>query len=209
MAARTDDARAEIFDLAGNDGEKYYARLMEAAEEYDAGHDQEAIRILEPLRDKFPDAASVRELLGLALYRDGRYATAVNELEDFTKLTGSPDQLPVLMDCYRAQRHWRRVDETFERLQAASPSSALATEGRIVAAGALADQKNLDEALTLLRRKADDVKRAKEHHLRLWYALADLEERAGNLADARTLFDRIVRHEPHFADAAARRAALG
>jgi len=209
MASRTDDARVEILQLGGPNGERLYQQLLRAAEEYDAGHDHEAVVLLARLRDKLPDAAAVRELLGLALYRDGRYALAARELEDFGKLTGSVDQLPVLMDCYRAQRHWRRVDDAFEQLQAASPSGALATEGRIVAAGALADQGKLDAALALLRRKADDVKRPKEQHLRLWYALADLEERAGDIPRARSLFDRIVRHDPHFADVTARRASLG
>jgi tetratricopeptide (TPR) repeat protein len=209
MAPATDDARAEILRLGGKNGEKQYTQLMRAAEAYDAGRDGEVVKTLRPLRDQLPDAASVRELLGLALYREGRYGAAVEELEAFTTMTGSADQLPVLMDCERAQRHWNKVAERFDQLQSAAPSSALATEGRIVAAGSLADQGKLDEALTLLRRKADDVKRPKEHHLRLWYALADLEERAGNLPRARTLFDRIVRADPRFADAGARRAALG
>jgi tetratricopeptide (TPR) repeat protein len=209
MPAPTNDALAELLRLGGTDGEKYYARLVRAAEEFDAGHDHEAVQILEPLRDQVPDSPSVRELLGLTLYSEGRYAAAAKELEDFGALTGSVDQLPVLMDCYRAQRRFRLVDERFGQLQAASPSSALATEGRIVAAGSLADQGRLDDALALLRRKNDDVKRAKEHHLRLWYALADLEERAGNMGEARSLFDRIVRHDPNFADAASRRATLG
>ncbi|MGH9024831.1 MAG: tetratricopeptide repeat protein [Acidimicrobiia bacterium] len=211
MAARTDDARTEILRLGGRNGEQQYAQLMRAAEAYDAGRDGEAVKTLQPLRDQLPEAAAVRELLGLSLYREGRYGAAAEELEDFAKITGSIDQVPVLMDCYRAQRHWKKVAERFQKLQTSSPppSGALATEGRIVAAGALADQGKLDEALTLLRRKDDEVKRPKEHHLRLWYALADLEERAGDLPRARALFDRIVRAEPRFADAASRRAALG
>jgi hypothetical protein len=52
------------------------------------------------------------------------------------------------------------------------------------------------------------VKRPREHHLRLWYALADLEERAGEHARARALFDRVAAHDPSFADVGARRRAL-
>ena len=54
------------------------------------------------------------------------------------------------------------------------------------------------------------MKRPLEHHLRLWYALADLEERAGNLSRARELFDRVRDHDPDFADVAlrCRRVAL-
>ena len=54
-------------------------------------------------------------------------------------------------------------------------------------AGALADQGRLPDALELLRKRATPVKSPGDHHLRLWYALGDLEERAGNLARARAV----------------------
>ena len=56
-------------------------------------------------------------------------------------------------------------------------------EGRIVYAGALADQGRMPDALAALRKRAAPVKNPSDHHLRLWYALADLEERAGNRRD--------------------------
>ncbi len=160
------------------------------------------------MRDEVPDAPSVRELCGLIQYRLGNYRAAAKELEAFVQLTDSVEQHPVLMDCYRAQRRWRKLDELWEELLAASPSAELVTEGRIVAAGALADRGRVEDGIALLARKADDVKRAKPHHLRLWYALADLEERAGHLAQARALFDRVRAHDPDFADVAARRKHL-
>jgi 1,2-phenylacetyl-CoA epoxidase PaaB subunit len=76
-------------------------------------------------------------------------------------------------------------------------------------AGALADRGRVDEALALLGRRERPVSKPRDHHLRLWYALADLEERAGNLPRARALFDRIRRHDAGFADVAERLAALG
>ena len=118
------------------------------------------------------------------------------------------DQHPVLMDCYRAQKRWKRVDELWEELGVSSPSAEIVTEGRIVLAGSLADRGRLDEGIDLLRRKAKTVARPREHHLRLWYALADLEERAGNLGAARDLFGRVRRFDPEFADVSARAAAL-
>ena len=47
------------------------------------------------------------------------------------------------------------------------------------------------------------------HHARLWYALADLYERAGDAPKARDLFARVVAAEPGLADAAERLHALG
>jgi len=48
-----------------------------------------------------------------------------------------------------------------------------------------------------------------EHHLRLWYARADLEERAGNLPVARGLFRQVSAVDPSFSDVAERLAILG
>ena len=81
-------------------------------------------------------------------------ASAATELEAYRALTGSADQLPVLADCYRALRRYDRVDELWAELREVSPSAAVVAEGRIVAAGALADQGDLQGALALLERVA-------------------------------------------------------
>jgi tetratricopeptide (TPR) repeat protein len=181
---------------------------MEAADAFANDRDRETIRLLRPVRDALPDAPTVRELNGLAQYRVGNYRAAAKELEAFVELTDSAEQHPVLMDSYRAQRRWKRVDELWGELAATSPSADLVTEGRIVLAGSLADRGRMDEALALLRRKAKSVPKPREYHLRLWYALGDLEERAGNLAAARDLFQRVRRSDPDFADVTARLASL-
>jgi hypothetical protein len=199
---------AEILRLGGARGPRLLERLLAAAEALEADRDRQALSLARPVREALPDAPSVRELCGVAQYRVGNYRAAAKELEAFVELTDSVEQHPVLMDCYRAQRRWRRVEELWGELAAASPSAELVTEGRIVAAGALADRGELDAALGMLGRKAADVKRARPHHLRLWYALADLQERAGNVAGARDLFRRIEAHDADFADVKARRAAL-
>jgi tetratricopeptide (TPR) repeat protein len=204
-----DDVRNEILDLGGSRGSGYYDQLMKAADAFARDHERDALRMLRPLRDALPDSPSVRELLGLTQYRLGHYPAATKELEAFVDLTGSVEQHPVLMDSYRAQRRWRKVDERWRELTAASPGADLVTEGRIVAAGALADRGRLDEAIALLTRANRKVSTPKAHHLRLWYALADLEERAGNVPRARGLFERVRRQDPGFADVAERLAVLG
>jgi tetratricopeptide (TPR) repeat protein len=165
--------------------------------------------MLRPLRDSHPGVADVRELLGLALYRLGRWAAATKELEAYVNLTGSTGEHPVLMDCARAQGRYGRVEELWEELRAVSPGADVVIEGRIVAAGALADQGRIPEAIRLLERGPVSPRRIGFHHLRLWYALADLQERAGNLPAARSLFRRVSAHDPTFADVAERLAALG
>jgi tetratricopeptide (TPR) repeat protein len=203
------DVRDEILQLGGRDGPRYYDQLARAADALARDHERDALRLLRPLRTALPDSPTVRELLGLAFYRDGKFAAAAKELEEFVRLTGSVEQHPVLMDSYRAQRRWRRVDKLWSELVATSPPPELATEGRIVAAGALADRDRVPEALAFLGRRGETVTHPRPHHLRLWYALGDLEERAGNLPRARALFDRVRAQDPAFADVAERLAALG
>jgi len=198
----------ELLAVGGRRGPRLVALVLQAADDFDHDRDREAARALREVRDAVPTASSVRELLGLAQYRLGNYYRAAKELEAFVELTGSVEQHPVLMDCYRAQHRWAKVAQLWDDLAAASPSAELVTEGRIVAAGALADQGQLGDAVGLLSRKAGPVKRPHDHHLRLWYALADLEERAGDHAHARALFARVAAHDPQFADVATRQAAL-
>jgi tetratricopeptide (TPR) repeat protein len=207
------DVEEEIRRVAGRNADRAYRALMSAADAYAHDREREALRILRPWRDQLAASPSVRELVGLCHYRLGNYAAAAKELEAYAQLAGSVEQNPVLMDCYRAQRKWRKVEDAWRELAEVSPSAEAMAEGRIVYAGALTDQGRIDEALALLRKRADPgrkpVRAPLEHHLRLWYALADLEERAGNLARARDLFDRVRRADPQYADVAERRAALG
>ena len=202
--------RDEILRHGGTRGDRRFQAMAEASEAYDEGRERDAVRLLRPLVKAMPGAPSVRELLGLALYRSGQYPAAAEQLEAYVAITGEVDQHPVLMDCARARRDNDRVDELWRELAEVSPGAALVTEGRIVLAGSLADRGKLREAIELLSRRADTTpKRVQEHHLRLWYALADLEERTGNLPRARTLFDRVRRQDASFADVAERLAALG
>ena len=127
----------------------------------------------------------------------------------FRSLTGSVEQHPVLADAYRALKRYKKVDELWDELRQASPGVELMIEGRIVAAGALADRGQVQAAIALLEKAKLNTKRPRDHHLRLLYALADLYERAGDTPKARDLFRRIAQHDPAFYDAADRAKDLG
>jgi tetratricopeptide (TPR) repeat protein len=183
-------------------------KLADAARAYEDEHYLDARRLLAPLVEREPESATARELYGLTLYRLGKWKEAIVELKAFERLTGSLGQHPVLADCYRALKRWPKVEELWDELRQASPGADLVNEGRIVAAGALADRGNLKGAIALLE-KAPDTKRPKPRHLRLWYALADLRERAGDVPGARELFERIVQNDPGITDAPERLSSLG
>lgn len=180
-------------------------RVVAAAEAFAADRFSEARRLIRPIVTEAPDSPTARELLGLTQYRLGNWAEAARQLEEFRRLSGgSTEQHPVLADCYRALKRYRVVDELWSELREASPSAELVTEGRIVAAGSLADRGRLGDAVRTLERGWRPPRRPAGHHLRRAYALADLYERAGELPRARALFGWIAAADPHFVDAASR-----
>jgi len=190
------------------DGARLQEALMRGARALDRGYEREALKILRPWREVHAESVELRELLGLTYYRLGRWSAAQKELDAFVGLTDSTEQHPVLMDVARALGHFKRVEQLWEELRAASPGAEIVTEGRIVYAGSLADQGKLDEAIKVLERAPGNPKRVLPHHLRLWYALADLHERAGDIPAARALFRKISAQDPSFVDVAERLAAL-
>jgi len=203
--------REELSRAAGaGAASKVERRLRDAARAFDDERYDEALPLLRNLAQDVPSSAQVRELYGLALYQVGRWSDAVRELEQFGVISGSTEQHPVLADCYRALRRWDDVDRLWGELREASPSRDLVNEGRIVAAGALADRGRLEEAIALLAAvPPPPAKRVRAADLRRWYALADLQERAGALGQARDIFRRIAAADPEFYDVRERVRGLG
>lgn len=204
----TDLVRAELAKAlpAGKAG-RLTDRVAEAANAFAEDRLDDARQILRPIAEEAPGAASVRELHGLTLYRLGRWRPAAKELEAFRDLTGEVDQHPVLADCYRAVGRYVDAEALWEELREASPSADLVAEGRIVAAGSLADQGRLADAIRLLEG-APRGKKARAHHIRTAYALADLHERAGDVSRARELFSWIVSVDDGFGDVSERLESL-
>ncbi len=199
----------ELAAAAGPDrGGKLAARIADATYAYERERYQDARRILRSITDEVPGSAAVRELYGLVLYRTGQWTQAVGHLEAYRQLSGSLDQHPVLADCYRALRHYESAEAIWEELKAASPSGDLVAEGRIVAAGCRADQGDLAGAIAILERAGRRVSHPQDRHLRQWYALADLHERAGDLPRARELFVRVAAVDPDAFDVRQRVRAL-
>ena len=194
--------------LSTSQRRKATTRLGDAAAEFAEERWEEARRIVAPLAERHPGIAEVRELHGLTLYRLGRWEQAIVELTAFGELAGSADQYPVLADCHRALGDHDRVDELWDELRDWSPDGDVVTEGRIVTAGSLADRGDLRAALRLLEKGPTRPKRVKPSTLRLWYTIADLYERAGELTKARDGFRRIASIEPGFGDVTERLDAM-
>jgi tetratricopeptide (TPR) repeat protein len=168
----------------------------------------EAIRLADQAKHIALRAAPIRELLGLAHYRAEHWREAAKELATFRRLSGSSEQNPVIADCYRALERPDKALEYCNEIENDRVEPAVAYEGHIVAASALADMDRLDDAITRLQGLDLRPATAQEHHLRAWYVLADLLERKGRFTQARELFDAVTSADADLTDAAERAARL-
>jgi tetratricopeptide (TPR) repeat protein len=152
---------------------------------------------------------AVHEVVGLAAYRSGRWKQAVSELEAAQALRPAVELLPVLADAYRALRRWTDVDRIWSEVRTISPAQEILAEARIVAAGSEADRGDLQAALRTMARAKQMPRRVRDYHLRQWYVLGDLYDRAGDPLEAARWFELVGGHDPEFVDVAERLRALG
>jgi tetratricopeptide (TPR) repeat protein len=178
---------------------------------YERNRFQDALRAIKPVADEAPGVAAVRELAGLAAYRCGRWRSAAGHLEAFGRLSDSAEHLPILMDCQRALHKPKKVAALWAELRQSSPDPDVLAEGRIVAAASLADSGDLSGAIAMLSTAGASkaLRNPSERHVRQWYLLADLYERAGDVPKAREYFERVFRTDPEAYDVAERLRGLG
>lgn len=184
-------------------------RLASAAAALDRERFEEARRMVIPLARELPQVAAVHEVAGLANYRLGKWKQGAESLELARQLHPDPALLPVLADCYRAQRRWMDVDRVWRDVKAASPTHDVMAEARIVVAGSLADRGDIKGAIALLEPATKPPKRVRDHHLRQWYVLGDLYDRAGDTMSATRWFREVAARDPAFADVRDRLRSLG
>ena len=167
----------------------------------------EAKRIAKSLTKELSGVAAVHEVIGLASYRMGQWRDATAALELARSIRLHIEDMPVLADCYRAQRRWNDVDAVWAELKELSPSPEVMAEGRMVAAGSLSDRGELKDAIELMLKVAAIPRRVHEYHLKQWYVLGDLYDKAGNVQKAREFFQRVALHDKEYADVSERLAS--
>ena len=200
----------KIKEQLGATADRAIERLARALHAFEAHRYSESRKLIMPLLSQVVGLAIVHEVAGLSMYRLGRWQDAADQLEIARGIKpGEVVNHPVLADCYRALRRYEKVTELWESMKLLSPPAALLAEGRIVAAGALADQGELQSAVRMMTHGTSDPHKVQEHHLREWYVLADLYDRAGDIASARRLFLKIQNSDAKFADVVDRLNTLG
>jgi tetratricopeptide (TPR) repeat protein len=183
------------------------ARAIDLLERGDAGA---AVTEAQKAKRLSPRAASIREVLGLALYGQQRWQEALTELKAYRRMTDRADQNHIMADCLRGLgRPAEAIPLVDEELKAKGVPNEAKAEAVIVAASAFADQGRFAEALAYLgrARTRDDV--AEDYTLRLWYVKGDILARAGRTDEAAAEFKKVMRHDVGAFDAAERLAELG
>lgn len=195
----------ELRDVASpSRAEAAMSLSSKALEAYGKGDYSRAASLAAQAKDQAPRSGRVRELLGLALYHGGNYKQASQELLAYRRLTGSVEQNHVIADCYRALNRPDKAQEICAQVSRKAVSPEVWAEVLIVAAGAAADKGDFDRALQHLERGEMEPRRVESHHLRLWYARADILERAGRRREARQIWERLFSEDPDFFDVAER-----
>lgn len=204
------DIGAELVDaLGGQRGARLSERLAQASEALDRERYDEARRLAAAIAKEAPTVSAVQEVLGLASYRLGRYKPAVAALQAAQELHENPALLPVIADAYRGLRRWAAVERVWGQIKAASPPHDILAEGRIIMAGALADQGDIAGAIKVMEEGRKAPKRVRDHHLREWYVLGDLYDRLGEPIAARRWFTAVATEVPNYVDVADRLRGLG
>jgi tetratricopeptide (TPR) repeat protein len=200
-----EDVRA----AAGGKGNRAVGLVERAVGALEAGRALDAERAAAQAKALAPRSGAVREVLGLALYRRGRYREALRELQAYRRLTGRIDQNHLIADAHRGLgAPEKAVQAAREALGGARLPAETRAEAAVVGGAALADLGRFEEALTLLRRFDRGDRVAREYDLRVWYVTADVLERSGRRGDAARTFQRILDHDPRAFDAAERLARL-
>ena len=205
------EIRESSFTATQRQREYLLRRAEQAIGAYEAGRFPEALRLAKSVLADAPSVAAITKVAGLAAYRLGRWREGIKFLEIYAQTSGDIEQTPALMDCYRAIGRTLKVSELWTELRRASAATEVVAEARIVGAGALADTGDLGGAISLLAGggSVKALRNPAERHLRQWYALGDLYERAGDVPRARDLFMRVAQVDPEAYDVRTRLESLG
>lgn len=201
--AREIDARAHFGKAPG-----VKRAVLEASTAFEAGDFEACALALEAVKQQAPRSVVVRELLGLAYYHLGRWREAARELAAYRRLSGERDQDPAYADAERALGRPAKAVEILSELAPDEVSEEVYVEGLVVLGGALRELGRALEAVEALRAGPVRPERVLPHHLRLWYALAEALEDAGERSEARAWWDAIYAEDPEFFDVARRRLGL-
>lgn len=163
-----------------------------ADERYAAALDQ-----LQSAKKLAPQAATIRELLGLSAYHLERWDLALRELRTFRRITGEATQVPVEMDCLRAMGRTEDVEKTFRQLREIDARPETNDEARVVFASSLLERGLVSDAWKVIK-PGRLVANPHLSSLRRWYVAARVATAAGELDAAHRFANAIAEADADF-----------
>ena len=185
-AQGADDVRDEIMRLGGSKGPRYYDQLTKAADAFARDRERDALRMLRARprraarRAERARAVRARALPPRPLPGGGEGARGLRRAHRLGRPAPGPDGL---LPRPAPLAEGRRA--AGQELAAVSPIAGARHRGPHRRRRRARRPRPPRRRHRAARAPRKPVAKPREHHLRLWYALADLEERAGNLARAR------------------------
>ncbi len=137
----------------------------------------------------------VRETLAITAYATEDYALALRELRTYRRISGSNDQLPLMVDSERGVGRPDRALELGRSVERASLPNDVQVSLAIAMSGARLDLAQPEAALAELEIPQLDPNTAYSWSPDLFHAYADVLEELGRAADAETWRGRATRAE--------------
>ena len=133
--------------------------------------------------------AMVREVVGVTAYTVGDYAVALRELLTFRRISGSNDQIPVMVDCERGLGRPDRALELGRTVDRAALPVGVRVNLAIAMSGARLDRNENDLALAELEIPELNPAKVFEYSPSLFRAYADTLEILGRAAESKRWFE--------------------
>ena len=129
--------------------------------------------------------ALVRETVGITAYTVGDFAVALRELLTFRRISGSNDQIPLMVDCERGLGRPDRALELGRSVDRASLLPGVRVNLAIAMSGARLDRGENDLALAELQIPELNPEKVFPYSVPLFYAYADTLEILGKDAESK------------------------
>jgi hypothetical protein len=185
-------ARNELKTLTKDNAEWVAKHLAMAARLIESDPQQAHAHVVSAAR-RAGRIAVVRESLAITAYAVGDFALALRELRTYRRISGSNDQLALMVDSERGVGRPDRALELGRSVDRSTLPPAVQVSLAIAMSGARLDLGETDAALTELEIPQLDPKTAFSYSPELFSAYADVLEELGRTDEAETWYERASR----------------
>jgi hypothetical protein len=171
--------------------------LEQAASAFADGRYPKAAEHANAAKEMSSSNATIREILGLSLYRSSKWKEALQELKAFRRISGETTHMPVEMDCLRALGRDHDVEKVWGQIHELGGRPEMMREAKVVYGSHLLDMGQPEDAWKVTNPKKL-TKDPHESDLRQWYVAVRAAAHLGDTETAQQLLRAISEAEPGF-----------